>query len=139
MIWWMWVLVGLGLLVVEVVTPGGLFALFFGLGALVVALLSFAGVGATWQWIAFTLLSVALLLGLRRTLRDRIATSGPPVDSLVGEQAVLLQDLAAGDVGKAELRGTPWIARAASGVPLLAGQRCRVERVEGLTLWLRVE
>jgi membrane protein implicated in regulation of membrane protease activity len=139
MIWWMWVLVGLGLLVVEVVTPGGLFALFFGLGALGVALLSYAGVGATWQWIAFTLLSVGLLLGLRRTLRDRLAASGAPVDTLVGEQAVLLQDLAAGDEGKAELRGTPWNARAASDVPLLAGQRCRVERVDGLTLWLRAE
>ena len=43
--WWMWVLVGIGLLVVEMATPGGLFALFFGVGALVVAALSLVGVG----------------------------------------------------------------------------------------------
>jgi len=140
MIWWMWVLVGLGLLVVEMVTPGGLFALFFGVAALVVALLSVAGAGAAWQWIAFTVVSLGLLLGFRRTLRDRLtARPGPPVDSLVGEQAVLLGDLAAGDEGRAELRGTPWTVRAASGIPLKAGQRCRVERVDGLTLWLRAE
>jgi len=31
------------------------------------------------------------------------------------------------------------MARAASGIPLRAGQRCRVERIEGLTLWVRAE
>jgi membrane protein implicated in regulation of membrane protease activity len=140
MTWWMWVLVGLGLLVLEMVTPGGLFALFFGIGALAVALLALAGAGGVWQWIAFTVVSVGLLLGFRRTLRDRLAArAGPPMDSIVGEQAVLLGDLPAGGEGKAELRGTPWTARAASGIPLEAGQRCRVERVDGLTLWLRAE
>jgi inner membrane protein len=140
MIWWIWVLIGLGLLVVEMVTPGGLFALFFGIAALAVALLSVAGLGAVGQWISFTLLSLALLLGLRRTLRDRLsARAGSAMDTLVGEQATLLVDLAAGSEGKAELRGTPWTARAASGIPLKAGQRCLVERVDGLTLWLRAE
>ncbi len=40
---------------------------------------------------------------------------------------------------KAELRGVPWSARAASGIALRKGQRCRVERVDGLTLWVRAE
>jgi len=34
MVWWLWVLLGLGLLTFEVLTPGGFFALFFGLAAL---------------------------------------------------------------------------------------------------------
>ena len=59
------------------------------------------------------------------------------MDSLVGEEVVLLDDLAPGATGRAELRGSPWSARAASNAPLRAGQRCRVVRVEGLTLWLR--
>ena len=41
--------------------------------------------------------------------------------------------------GTAELRGVPWSTRVASGIPLRAGQRCRVERVDGLTLWVRAE
>ena len=28
--WWLWVLLGLGLLALEMATPGGFFALFFG-------------------------------------------------------------------------------------------------------------
>jgi membrane protein implicated in regulation of membrane protease activity len=140
MTWWMWVLVGLGLLVVELVTPGGLFALFFGIGALAVALLTLAGLGGVFQWVAFGVISLGLLAALRGSLRDRLAARpGGPVDSLVGEEAVLLGDLPAGGECKAELRGTPWSARAASGIPLKAGQRCRVERVDGLTLWLRAE
>jgi len=47
--------------------------------------------------------------------------------------------VAPGGVGKAEMRGTPWTARTNGGAALSPGQRCRVERVEGLTLWLRAE
>jgi membrane protein implicated in regulation of membrane protease activity len=140
MAWWMWVLLGLGLLVVEVATPGGLFALFFGVSALVVAALAAAGLGTVAQWIAFSAVSVVLLLTLRRTLQERLAGwRGGPVDSLVGEEVVLLGDLPAGGEVKAELRGAPWNARAASGVPMKAGARARVERVDGLVLWIRAD
>lgn len=140
MAWWLWILLSLGLLVVELVTPGGLFALFFGAAALLVALLAAIGVGAVWQWLLFSVASLVFVATLRRPLQDRLQR-GPAgaVDSLVGEEAVLLDDLGAGATGRVELRGVPWSARAASGIPLRAGQRCRVERVDGLTLWIRAE
>ena len=138
MSWWLWVLFGVGLLVVEMLTPGGLFALFFGVGALLTAVLAAAGAGETAQWLAFPAFSLVLLGTLRRTLLKRLAArDAPPVDSLVGEEVLLLGDLPAGGEAKAELRGVPWSARAASGLALPKGQRCRVERVEGLTLWVR--
>lgn len=140
MVWWLWVLAGIGLLVVEMLTPGGLFALFFGVGAFCTAVVAGLGAPAIWQWVSFTALSLVLLATLRSTLQARLAGGArPPVDSLVGEEVVLLEDLPAGGVGKAELRGVPWSARVASGAPLPAGRRCRVERVDGLTLWLRAE
>ncbi len=140
MAWWMWVLLGLALLAVEMATPGGLFALFFGVGALCVAPLAYAGVGAAAQWFAFTALSLVLLATLRRTLQERLLRRvGPPVDTLVGEEVVLLGDLPPGGETKAELRGTPWSARAAAGVTMKAGQRGRVERVDGLVLYIRAE
>jgi membrane protein implicated in regulation of membrane protease activity len=139
MSWWMWVLSGIGLLVVEMLTPGGLFALFFGVGALVVAVVAALGAPATVQWLAFTVVSVVLLATLRRSLRDRLfRPRAAPIDTLVGEEVVLLGDLAVGAEAKAELRGVPWSARAAAG-ELRKGQRARVERVEGLTLWVRAE
>src|SRR5690242_17604188 len=140
MAWWLWILLGVALLVVEIATPGGLFALFFGVGALCVAPLAFLGVGRAAQWYAFTALSLLLLATLRRTLQERLSRrEGPPVDTLVGEEVVLLADLPAGGEAKAELRGSPWNTRAAAGVALKAGQRARVERVDGLVLYLRAE
>jgi membrane protein implicated in regulation of membrane protease activity len=139
MSWWLWVVVGIALLVVEVSTPGGLFALFFGVGALLVAPLAAVGVGETLQWLAFSVLSLVGLAVLRGPLLRRLERSQPRAAELVGEQATLLEDLPAGGEAKAELRGTPWTARAASGIALKKGQRCVVERVDGLTLWLRAE
>jgi membrane protein implicated in regulation of membrane protease activity len=138
MSWWLWVISGLGLLVVEMVTPGSLFALFFGVGALCVAPLAALGIPPVGQWIAFSVISVVLLVTLRNRLQERMrrAPPGPAVDSLVGQEVVLLADLPAGGEGKVELRGVPWSARAASGIPLARGQRCRVERVEGVLLYV---
>lgn len=140
MSWWIWVLLGIGLLVVEMATPGGLFALFFGVGAILTAILAALGAGATAQWLAFTVISVVLLATLRRTLQERLAPGRTEsIDSLVGAEVTLLGDVPGGGEGKAELRGVPWIARAASGLALRKGQRCRVERVDGVTLWVRGE
>jgi membrane protein implicated in regulation of membrane protease activity len=143
MIWWGWVLSGIALLAFEVATPGGLFALFFGVGALLVAPLAALGLPEAVQWFAFSILSLVGMGTLRGPLLRRLGARPPPsaeiAGELVGEQAVLTDDLPAGGEGKAELRGTPWTVRAASGIPLARGQRCRVERVEGLTLWVRAE
>jgi membrane protein implicated in regulation of membrane protease activity len=139
MVWWLWVLAGIALLAFEVATPGGLFALFFGVGALAVAPLSALGFSETVQWLAFSILSLVGLATLRGPLLRRLSRRPARAPELVGEQAVLLEDLPAGGQARAELRGTPWTARAASGIPLHRGQRCVVERVDGLTLWLRAE
>jgi membrane protein implicated in regulation of membrane protease activity len=139
MVWWLWVLAGIVLLAFEVATPGGLFALFFGVGALCVAPLAAFGLSDTVQWLAFSVLSLLGLGTLRGPLLRRLERQPARTAELVGEHAVLLADLPAGGEVQAELRGTTWSARAASGIPLARGQRCVVERVEGLTLWLRAE
>jgi inner membrane protein len=142
MTWWIWVLGGLALLVIEVTTPGGFFAIFFAIGAVLVGAAKALGwTGPAWiEWLLFTLLSVVSLVLFRRPLMQRFnLASSKPVDRFEGEAAVVTEDVAPGAVGKAELRGTTWSARTAGDVPLARGQRCRVERVEGLTLWLRTE
>jgi membrane protein implicated in regulation of membrane protease activity len=139
MTWWVWVLLGIALLAVEVATPGGLFALFFGVGAIVAAPLAALGVPEAAQWLAFTVFSVASLLGLRRRLTLALSKHPPSPVELVGEQALVLVEVPAAGEGRVELRGVPWTARSVAGVALAVGRRCRVERVEGLTLWLRAE
>jgi hypothetical protein len=143
MVWWIWVLGGLVLLVAEVMTPGGFFAVFFGAGAILVGALKALGwEGPAWaEWLVFTVLSVASLAFFREPLMRRFSLSGgkKTVDRMEGERALVTEDVAPGGVGKAEMRGTSWTARTAGESPLAKGRRCRVERVEGLTLWLRAE
>jgi membrane protein implicated in regulation of membrane protease activity len=144
MIWWYWMLLGLVLLGAEMITPGGFYILFFGLAALVVG--SLAGLGlvqAEWlQWLSFSGLAILSLLIFRGPLLAWIKTQeveSPAVDSMGGETAIPLEDLAPGDTGKAELRGTTWTAHNAGAALLKKNQRCKVERVEGLTLWITAE
>jgi membrane protein implicated in regulation of membrane protease activity len=143
MLWWVWLLLGLGLLGVEVLTPGGFFVLFFGIGALVVGVLAGLGIGGPpWaQWLLFSVLSTVSLLLFRRRLLAWSAPRGTvtDVDTLTGEVATPLEDLAPGAIGKAELRGTVWTARNADSRPLAKGERSRVLRVDGLMLLLRGE
>jgi membrane protein implicated in regulation of membrane protease activity len=134
----MWLLAGLGLLIVEMVTPGGFFALFFGVAAILVGVLSAAHLaGPDWmEWALFTVLSVVGVVLLRRPVMQRFGLSAPalPVDDLRGEWAMVTEEIRPGDVGKVELRGSAWSARANRTVRV--GERVRVDRVEGLTVWL---
>ena len=142
MIWWLWLVIGLVLVGVELVTPGGFFVIFFGVAAVVVgALVGVGAADAAWvQWLLFSVLSVASLSLFRKPLmrRFKLAEAGPPVDSLVGESCTVVQPPGADGYGKVELRGTTWTARAKGGT-FAAGQRCRVERVDGLTVWIGPE
>jgi inner membrane protein len=144
MIWWYWMLLGIVLLGAEMLTPGGFYILFFGLAALIVG--SVTGLGLIqeeWiQWLLFSGLAIISLLVFRGPLMAWIKTNDkemPIVDSMVGERAVLIEDLIPGGTGKAELRGSMWTAHNAGPALLKKGQRCKVERVEGLTLWVSAE
>jgi len=59
------------------------------------------------------------------------------VDNLIGETAQALEDIAVDAIGKAELRGAAWNAHNIGDAPIPGSTRCRVERVDGLTLYVR--
>ncbi|THJ09391.1 MAG: NfeD family protein [Nitrospira sp. CG24C] len=144
MIWWYWMLLGLVLLGIEMVTPGGFYILFFGLAALIVGSLAGLEIAqAEWlQWLLFSGLAILSLLIFRGPLLASLKKRDkdlPAVDTLAGESAIPREDLAVSGTGKAELRGTTWTAHNAGATPLTKGQRCKVERIEGLTIWISAE
>jgi len=142
MTWWIWILAGLGLLAAEVIIPGGIIMLFLGVAALIVGVLVAIGVGGPlwFQILLFSVLSVVSLLTLRGPILRRMQarhSDAEQVDSIVGTGAVLTEDIAPGAEGKAELRGTAWTAVNLGTRALSKGERCIVEKVEGLTLFIR--
>jgi inner membrane protein len=142
MTWWYWLFLGLVLAGAEMAAPGGFYMLFFGMAALIVGgLAGFELVMTDWmQWLLFSMLAVVSLLLFRGPLlRMSQQHKSHQVDTMVGETAVLLDDVAPGQAGKAELRGTTWRARTGGGSSLARGQRAAVTKVDGLTLWLKSE
>jgi membrane protein implicated in regulation of membrane protease activity len=61
------------------------------------------------------------------------------VDSMIGEMATALEALPAGAIGKAELRGSIWTTKNVGATDFRKGQRGRVTKVDGLTLWITAE
>src|SRR5687768_10516801 len=143
MIWWYWILLGLVLAAIELATPGGFFVIFFAISAVLVGLLELAGIieADAIQWGIFSVISVACLAFFRKPLLARLnlGEAREAVDSLVGELATVVDAIAAGQHGRAELRGTKWTVRNVDALTVSAGERCRVVAVRGLELDIRPE
>jgi inner membrane protein len=143
MLWWHWLVIGLILVALELAASGGFYVIFFGIAALAIAglhVLDWAG--PVWlQLVLFSALSIASLLFFRSPLMRWMQLGGPgrDVDSLVGDIALPLEDIAAGAVGRAELRGAVWSARNQDTAMLAQGQRCKVVEVDRLTIFLKSE
>ena len=133
-------ILGLVLAIAEAQIPTNFFLLAFGVGGLIVGALTGLGIlGTPWlEWLTFTFASIAALVTFKSVL-SRHEDPNHSVDDLTREMATVIEDVPPGGVGRAELRGTTWSARAVDGGAIARGTRCRVDRVEGLTLWLRPE
>ncbi len=135
-----WFLVGLLLLLAELVTPGFV-VIFFGVGAWVTALLIAFGLLPSFnaQLLSFMLASVASLLLFRkkgRSLFEGRRAGGyganDAVDSVVGEKAYVVADIAPNAPGKVEFNGSHWQAEA--GVAIAKGTTVAIVERRNLTL-----
>ena len=137
-LWWHWLAVGLVLVLLELAAPGGFYVIFFGLAAIAVGLLLFAdAAGPLWtQLLLFSVLSAVFLMVFRNPImrRMKLDRGTDDLDSLTGEPARALEDLAPGDSGRVELRGSTWSARNGSNAAIARGARVRVVAVDRLTV-----
>ena len=139
--WWAWVILGFVLLAAEMVSAG-LFLVFFGVGGIVVGgLVRLHLLEAAWmQWLAFSVVSLGSMALLRKPLQQRLKINvRKDQDTMLGERAVATEEMAAGGLGKVELRGSSWQARNLGDSPVKSRQGCKVEKVEGITLLVRGE
>jgi membrane protein implicated in regulation of membrane protease activity len=142
--WWGWAILGIACMVIEVHLTQDFTLFCVGVAAFVVtAVAAFAVDLPFWShWLLFSALSVVVLLTVRKPLLGRLRPDrgrDADFDYLLGEVATPSEDLAGNGVGKAELRGSVWTVRNAEPTNLNKGQRCRVTRIEGLTLWIKAE
>jgi inner membrane protein len=95
----------------------------------------------TAQGIAFVAISFASIVLLRKPLLAKFHFRNKAhvaVDSLIGQTAIALDAIAPQSSGKVELRGACWSAWNTGSEPIALNARCRVDKVEGLTLHVRI-
>ena len=142
-VWWHWLVLGLLLIALELAASGGFYVIFFGIAAVVISLMAALGADLpVWvELLLFSVLSVGSLLFFRSPLMRwmNINGTGVDVDSLVGEAAIVQQEMAPNAIGRVELRGSSWSARNSGATLLTAGRRCIVVRVDRLMLIVEAE
>jgi inner membrane protein len=141
--WWQWLALGLVLVLLEMAASGGFYVIFFGIAAIAIGALHLLNLaGPVWfQLLLFSVLSVGSLMFFRNPMIRllKLDQGAADVDTLAGEIALPLEDIAPGEVGRVELRGTIWQARNASGALIARGRRTVVRRVDRLMLFIEPE
>jgi membrane protein implicated in regulation of membrane protease activity len=141
--WWTWLILGGILMAAELLVPTGFFLFFFGVGAALTGCLQALGLLPSFpsQGLAFIAISFASIILLRKPLLAKFHFRNKPhisVDSLIGQTAIALDAMAPQSIGKVELRGAAWSARNTGSEPIAINAPCRVEQVEGLTLYVKL-
>jgi membrane protein implicated in regulation of membrane protease activity len=131
---WIWVVAALVFGLGEMSTPGSFFLAPFGVGALVAAVLAFAGVSVGLEWLAFVGVSVACLFALRplaHRLDRELTPEGIGSRRLIGRDGVVLEAIPAGDLGVVRVDREEWRAVTTDRAPLEVGTAITVIEVEG--------
>jgi membrane protein implicated in regulation of membrane protease activity len=144
MAWWAWLVLGIGLLGVEMfVIDAQFYLVFIGLSAAVVGLFGLAGIDLpVWmQWLVFSALALVAMLGFRRRLYELTRGRVGVVDErlTVGDRVAVASRLEPGQSGRVEYRGSNWTARNVGDVAIEAGREAVIAEVDGLTLKLKAE
>lgn len=142
-LWWHWIVLGIVLMLLELAVPS-FFLVWFGLGAVIVSLTLVFFPGAPFAflilgWTASSLLSIALWFKVFRTniFNSRVGMArGSPID----EVGLVTRDIRPHERGqvrfqKPMLGDEVW--ESVANEEIRAGERVRVQEVEGNTLRVR--
>ena len=135
----LWVGLMVLFLIIEAACPVHLVSVWFAAGSLVAAVIAWLGGGLWLQCVVFLVISVVLLISLRGFLRKHITPKQikTNVDSIVGTEGLVtatIDNLAS--TGQVKLGGMEWSARSTSGEVIQPGERIRVDRVEGVKVFV---
>ena len=133
-----WLLLMVVFLITEASTVT-LVSLWFAAGALAAMAASLMGGGIWLQVIVFLAVSTVLLTALRPLVRKFITPklTATNVDSVIGSVGLVtapIDNVTAS--GQVKLGGMVWTARSTSGDPIPQGVRIRVDKIEGVKVFV---
>ncbi len=133
---WGWLIAGIVLMLMELMTPGFV-VFFFGLAAAAVSLCIWLipGFGIYWQLGAFSVFSILFLVVLRRYVKSVFmgdSEENAVADDLVGRVGKVTELIRPDVPGRVEIRDAGWTANAA--VRIEPGEEVRVTAHDNLTV-----
>jgi membrane protein implicated in regulation of membrane protease activity len=133
---WIWLVLGLGLIALELFAPSGFYLFILGVAAIVVGAVGAMGLLSSWmgQSALFSLVAVLVWLGLGEKLRSRFVKRGAQPGQVIGRTITIAAEIAPGHHGSGELWGVQWRLENVDSTPLLAGSEVVVVSAEGITL-----
>jgi inner membrane protein len=140
--WWGWLIIGIGLLGIEMfVIDLQFYLVFLGVAAAIVGLVGLSGVAMPeWaQWLLFAALSIVAMLTFRRRVYALVRGRSGHVQERItaGDRVVVPVRLEPGQTCRLEYRGTSWTARNADVLPIAAGSEAFISSTDDLTLHLK--
>ena len=114
-------------------------SLWFAAGALAAMVTALLGAGLWGQAVVFVLVSAAALTALRPLVRKHLTPklTATNIDSVIGSVGIVtgtIDNLNA--TGQVKLNGMEWSARSTSGDILETGTKVRVDKIEGVKVFV---
>ena len=132
----LWAILAAVFLVLEAGTVA-LVSIWFAVGALAALVAAVLGAAMWLQVTVFLAVSVLLLALLWKKVRTKAIGTKTNVDSVIGTEGYVTEPIDnVSYTGRVKLGGITWAARSTSGAPIDAGTLVKVDRVEGVKVFV---
>jgi len=114
-------------------------SLWFAAGSLAAMVMALLGSGIGLQAAVFLVVSAVALTALRPLARKYLTPklTATNVDSVIGSVGIVTAAIDnIGATGQVKLNGMEWTARSTTGEPIATGTRVRVDRIEGVKVFV---
>lgn len=132
-IWLVWMVIAAAFVIGEIFTLG-FFLLWFGIGAAVAGIMAIFGLGGSWQWGAFAVVSGVLFV-LSRRFAERFSKKQPPgigADRFIDKKGVVLEEVDnIKNSGRIRMGKEEWRAESDTGAVIPVGKEVRVTKLVG--------
>lgn len=135
---WVWVAVTVICIVAETLTLS-LTTIWFGISAFVMVFLAFTPIPFVAQLFIFVVVALILLIFTRPLLKqklnkNKIATN---YERIIGQIALVTKKIDAINKGSIKINGMEWTAAVNEDIVLDEGSKCVIEKIEGVTAFVK--
>lgn len=133
---WLWIIILIGSVVLEIITVSQLITIWFAAGAIGGLIALQLGVPIFGQMIVFFVVSFLFIATCRplakKYLRGNIVPTN--ADRVIGEQAKIIEPITESQWGLVKIKGTEWHAVSIDNKPINTDQTIEVVAIEGSKL-----